>query len=303
MIVLLSPAKTFETSCPPLALLDMRCFEPRLVAEAAYLVEVLREKSKDELAGLMRISDKLAELNYQRFQHWKPSSDAQLPALYAFKGDVYRSMDVAGKLSREDYEYAHHVLRILSGLYGVLRPLDMILPYRLEMGTRLQTPQGKNLYEYWGDRITDVINKDLLRGSISEGSSEGSSVSSVSPIVVNLASQEYFKVVNASKLQAQLVTPVFLDGKKSVATTNAATTNEGNETNVDNELKVDNEPKNGNKLKVVGLFAKRARGAMAGWIIKNRVETVEELSAFQELGYSYDKEQSTKDRMTFVRWT
>lgn len=301
MIVLLSPAKTFETSCPPLELLGMRCFEPRLAAEAAYLAEVLREKSQDELSKLMRISDKLAELNYQRFQHWKPPSegslklsgvercayslsvsdvsDTQLPALYAFKGDVYRNMDVAGELSREDYEYAHHVLRILSGLYGVLRPLDMILPYRLEMGTRLQTPEGKNLYEYWGDSITDVINQDLLS-------------SSSSAVVVNLASQEYFKVVNASKLKAQLVTPVFLDGKKSAAAPQSAAAKSAATTTIE-----------GSEPKVVGLFAKRARGAMAGWIIKNRVETVEELSAFQELGYSYDKEYSTEDRMTFVRWT
>ena len=257
MLIVASPAKKLDYSS---ALPTRKHSQPRMLAEAAPLVEVMREKSPEEIAKLMGISAELAELNFERYADWEApfSTEDARPALLAFAGDVYQGMDAAATFGERDYTHAQKVLRILSGLYGVLRPLDLMQPYRLEMGSRLATERGADLYAYWGERITDTLNADLA-------ASPGPAA------VVNLASQEYFRSVDAGRLQGRLVTPSFLDGKGEA------------------------EPK------MISFFAKRARGSMAGWIIRNRVKSVRGLRDFDGLGYRFDPERSAGDRPVFVR--
>ena len=220
----------------------------------------MAEKSPDELSQMMKISAELGELNHERFQDWQApfTPDNARPALLAFSGDVYMGMDAPNQFTERDYTHAQKVLRILSGLYGVLRPLDLMQPYRLEMGSSLPTDRGRDLYSFWGDRITEALNADMP-------ASPGPAA------VINLASNEYFRSVNLDKLKAKLITPTFLDGK------------------------------DGGAPKMIAFFAKRAWGAMAGWIIRNRIKSLRGLRAFDELGYAYSTERSTTDDLVFVR--
>lgn len=197
MLTLLSPAKTLDFDTPPIT---KKFTRPMFLEQSADLVDVLKQYSPDELGQLMKLSPKLADLNVERFQQWQlPFTAANAKAaVLAFKGDVYTGLD-AESLSEEQLEFAQQHVRILSGLYGVLKPLDLIQPYRLEMGTKLANPKGKNLYEYWGNSITDALNKEVEQSG--------------SNCIVNLASNEYFSAVNTKSLNADLITPVFKDEK------------------------------------------------------------------------------------------
>lgn len=254
MLTVVSPAKTLDFESK----LKTRKFsEPRFAAQSIELIDVLRTKTPSDIADLMSLSPELAELNVERYHDWDPSytrKDAR-PALLAFNGDVYIGMDV-DRFSERDFTEAQKSLRILSGLHGILRPLDMIHPYRLEMGTQLATAAGSNLYQFWGDQITDAINADLIERK--------------SNTLVNLASNEYFSAVKKRQIDAKIVTPVFLDLKNG-------------------------------EYKVISFFAKRARGAMAAWIILNRVKSGRALRQFNGLGYEFDPARSTATSPTFTR--
>ncbi len=257
MLIVVSPAKSldYESKLP-----TRKHSEPRMLDQSEQLIDVMRERSPDDLVDLMGISPSLAELNFERFQDWtRPfTTDNARPAVLAFTGDVYQGMDAAGTFSERDYTHAQKTLRILSGLYGVLRPLDLMQPYRLEMGTKLETDRGRDLYEFWGDRVTDVLNEDLA-------ASPGSNA------LVNLASNEYYGAVQPDRVEGRIVSPAFLDAK------------------------------DGGEPRIVSFFAKRARGSMAGWIIRNRIKSVKALEEFAEDGYRFSPERSTSDRPVFVR--
>ncbi|MCY4068687.1 MAG: peroxide stress protein YaaA [Acidimicrobiaceae bacterium] len=258
MLIVVSPAKALDYSS---ALPTRKHSQPRMLDHAEPLVEAMRRKSPEEISALMGISAELAELNFERYADWEAPftpGDAR-PALLAFAGDVYQGMDAAATFTERDYTHAQKILRILSGLYGVLRPLDLMQPYRLEMGSKLATERGDDLYDYWGERITAVLNEDLAE-------SPGPAA------VVNLASQEYFRSVDPGRLEGRLVTPAFLDSSV------------------------------GKDPKMISFFAKRARGAMAGWIIRNRVKSLRGLNGFDGLGYGFDAERSASDRPVFVRY-
>ena len=255
MLIVLSPAKRldFESKLP-----TRKHSLPTMVSESAEIVDVLVEKSPDDIAALMDLSMSLAELNTERYQDWEPRFNRQnsRPALMAFKGDVYVGMDIA-RYGERDFTHAQKTLRILSGLHGVLRPLDLIQPYRLEMGTSLRTGRGKNLYEFWGEKITDSLNSDLDERS--------------SNVLVNLASVEYFGAVQPERIEARIISPMFLDEVNG-------------------------------RFKIVSFHAKRARGAMASWLILNRVKSVRAIKDFDGLGYHFDPERSEPDRPAFVRF-
>ncbi len=256
MLTLLSPAKTldYESKLP-----TKKHSQPRLLAEAEKLVDVMVTKSPDDLRALMGISHDLAELNAERFHDWQPpfTPDNARPAVLAFKGDVYLGMDPAQRFGERDFTHAQKTIRILSGLYGVLRPLDLMQPYRLEMGSKVENPGGKDLYAFWRDTITDQLKADLA-------ASPGPAV------IVNLASKEYFSAVDPTRIEGRIITPKFLEPSY-----------------------VD--------YKMIGFFAKRARGAMAQWIIKNRVKSARALTAFDSLGYRYDPERSSTETPVFLR--
>jgi len=257
VLIVVSPAKSLDYESE---LATDRHTEPRLLDRSRELVDVMAAKSPDDIADLMGVSPSLAELNYQRYQDFTvPFTPANArPAVLAFNGDVYQGLDAAGSFTTRDFTHAQKVLRILSGLYGVLRPLDLMQPYRLEMGTRLPTSAGNDLYDFWAPQLTDQLNDDLA-------------TSPGSPALINLASQEYFGAVEPDRLDARIVSPTFLDAK------------------------------NGAEPKIIAFFAKRARGAMAGWIIRNRVATVKALRDFDVDGYRHDAERSTPDAPVFVR--
>lgn len=257
MIVLLSPAKSLDLDS---ALPTRKRSQPRLLDDAERLAEVMRDKSPGDLTELMGISEDLAALNAQRYQDFSTpfTSRNARPAALMFAGDVYQGMAARKRFDQRDWTQAQKTVRILSGLYGLLRPLDLVQPYRLEMGTRLTTDRGANLYEFWGSRVTDLINHDL--------------VSSPGPdAVVNLASEEYARAVRPELLDGRLLTPRFLDADKA-----------GNH-------------------RMISLFAKRARGEMAAWIVQQRVRSVRALREFDAAGYRYDADRSTSDRPTFTR--
>ncbi|RKG50982.1 peroxide stress protein YaaA [Acinetobacter cumulans] len=254
MLALISPAKTldYETALPT----DQHTL-PRLLEHSQALIDVSRRLSASEIASLMSVSEKIANLNVERFRDWQSDfnfSNAR-QALFAFKGDVYTGLD-AYHLDDAQIEYAQKHLRMLSGLYGLLRPLDLMMPYRLEMGTKLQNSRGHNLYEFWGDIITQLINQDL-----SEAGSE---------LLVNLASDEYYKSVKESKIQAQIVRPVFLDQKNG-------------------------------KYKIISFYAKKARGLMARYLIENKIEKIEDIRSFNCDGYYFDVTNSTSSELVFKR--
>lgn len=256
MLIVVSPAKSLDYESP---LPTKKYSEPQLLDRSAELVGVMAKKSPDELRSLMSISESLAELNFDRSQEWERpfTPDNARPALLAFAGDVYAGIDAGNAFDERDFTHAQKTLRILSGLYGVLRPLDLMQPYRLEMGTKLRTTSGSDLYSFWGDEITDRLNADLA-------ASPGSKA------LVNLASKEYFDSVNTDRIEAPIITPSFLDAK------------------------------NGD-YKMIAFFAKRARGTMAAWIIRNRVKSVKGLERFEGMGYAFDPDRSTRNQPVFTR--
>ena len=255
MLFLLSPAKAldYDTPAPP----DVPHTQPLFVKEAAALIDILKQKSPQDIASLMDLSDKLASLNVARYEAWSSQFTAKnaKQAVLAFNGDVYEGLEAA-TLKPAQLEWAQDHVAILSGLYGVLRPLDWMQPYRLEMGTALATPKGANLYKYWGTQIADHLNTRLAKDK--------------TPIVVNLASQEYFKSVDRKALQARVIECVFEDYKAG-------------------------------KYKVISFFAKRARGLIARYAITHKVNTPKGLEGFDAEGYAFDLAASEPDRLVFRR--
>jgi cytoplasmic iron level regulating protein YaaA (DUF328/UPF0246 family) len=257
MIALLSPAKSldYESKLP-----TRKSSQPRMLERAEELVDVMRTKTVDEVADLMSISDDLAALNIARYHDFTTPFTRKnaRPAVLAFAGDVYMGMNVRRRFGERDYTEAQKTVRILSGLYGVLRPLDLIQPYRLEMGSKLRTDRGDTLYEYWGGTITRMVNADLAE-------SPGPDV------VVNLASNEYFRAVRPDALEGRLISPRFLDADAY------------------------------GEYRVVPFFAKRARGDMAAWMVVNRIRSARALRAFDGAGYRYDRDRSTPNEPAFIR--
>lgn len=254
MLALISPAKTldYESALPT----DQHTL-PRLLEHSQQLIDVSRKLSASEIASLMSVSEKIAQLNVARFREWQSEfnfSNAR-QAIFAFKGDVYTGLD-AYDLTLQDLEFAQTHLRMLSGLYGLLRPLDLMMPYRLEMGTKLANARGHNLYEFWGDKITQLVNADLEETN--------------SDLLVNLASDEYYKSVKESKVKAEIIKPVFLDQKNG-------------------------------KYKVISFYAKKARGLMARYIIQNQLNRVEDLKSFNTDGYYFDVVSSIQGELVFKR--
>ena len=254
MLMVISPAKTLDYTSP---LATEKYSQPRFLEQSSQLIEILREFSPSELAKLMKLSDKLAGLNVARFTEWQPefTLDNARQAILAFKGDVYTGLDAAS-LSAADFDYAQQHLRILSGLYGVLRPLDLMQPYRLEMGTRLENSEGKNLYEFWGERLTDSLNQCLAEQKNS--------------VLLNLASNEYFKAIKPKQLNGTLINVDFKDLKND-------------------------------QYKIISFYAKKARGVMARYVIQHKIDSVEALKNFTEQGYYYSAEQSKPDHLVFLR--
>lgn len=252
MLILLSPAKTLEDSP---ATIDTT--QARLLDRSAELVEILKGKSSAELSHLMSISDKLAEQNFERYQRYEEpfTDDNAAAAILTFKGDVYQDLD-ANDFSEEEMNFANWQLRILSGLYGILRPRDLMQPYRLEMGTKLPTERGKNLYEFWGNTITDVINQDLAE--------EGSK------LLLNLASQEYFKSINTEAIQGTVLTAHFKERRKG-------------------------------KYRVVSFNAKRARGKMARLITLEGIRTAAPLKDLVVNDYVYNDELSSETDYVYTK--
>jgi len=267
MLVVISPAKNLDYDTPPTTSVAT---QPALMDHTQELMTTCRTLAPQDLASLMKISDKLAQLNAERFASWSlpftPQNAKQ--AILAFNGDVYTGLD-ANSLTENELTYAQSHLRILSGLYGLLRPLDLMQAYRLEMGTGLANSRGKNLYEFWGDVITTHLNKALAAqgGDLPEDLSEDMPEKSV---LVNLASNEYFKSVKPKKVEGLIVTPVFKDKK------------------------------NGD-YKVISFFAKKARGLMARYIIKEQITQVAQLQQFDYAGYQYNAQMSTDASPVFTR--
>lgn len=254
MLIVVSPAKTLDYDTPPVIAEHTL---PQLLDHAAELIERARRLSPAEIGRLMSISDKLAGLNAARFADWTPEftpANAK-QAILAFKGDVYTGLD-AETLRPDDFAFAQRHLRMLSGLYGVLRPLDLMQPYRLEMGTRLDNERGRDLYQFWGDIITETLNRALAE--------QGDNV------LINLVSNEYFKAVKPKRLDGQIVTPVFKDGKNG-------------------------------QYKVISFYAKKARGMMARYIIEHRLTEVSQLTAFDRAGYYFVEQESGPTELVFKR--
>lgn len=252
MLILLSPAKTLDFDSPAITNLIS---DPVFASETAELLENLSKLSANDLQELMGISPALAELNFNRYHEIKnfPSEVPAKQAINTFIGEAYRGLK-ASDFSDADLEFAQEHLRILSGFYGVLRPLDLIWPHRLEMGTALKTSKASNLYEFWGNKITDELNINVGKDDI----------------VINLASEEYFKSVNKKILRAQIITPQFLDIHKG-------------------------------KYKMITVYAKNARGAMTRYIIKNRITNPEELKTAELNGYKFSDELSDDKKWVFIR--
>ena len=254
MFFVLSPAKNLNEKDPA----PVKEFtQPDLLAEAEILMRQLRELAPQQIAELMHVSDKIALLNTERNQNWQPpfTPDNAKLALYLFNGDVYDGI-APRSLAEEHISYIHNHVRILSGLYGILRPLDLMQPYRLEMGTALANPRGKNLYEFWGDIITERLNSTLQCAEDN--------------IVINLASQEYFKAIQPKKLNARIITPVFQDEKDG-------------------------------KYKIISFYAKRARGLMVRYAAQHAIENAEQLKNFDLDGYRYNAAASNENEWIFQR--
>lgn len=250
--LLLSPAKSIDTNA--------KCLEhptpPTFEYEAEQLVLKLKKKTPKAIAELMSISDNLAQINWSRFQNWNrmDANSNNIQPIFCFTGEVYRGLD-AGSLNNAEIEYAQKAIRILSGLYGLLKPLDGISPYRLEMGTKL--PEGwkdKNLYQFWGDKLTNYIESELAENDT----------------IINLASKEYSKAVHLKRFSQPIITPIFKDYKNG-------------------------------KLKTIMMYAKKARGAMARYIVQNKIENLEDLKQYNVDSYMYDESLSNESEWVFTR--
>ena len=254
MLIVLSPAKNldYETPTP-----TRKHTKAALLDDAHILAEQMKGLSPQKMSSLMGISDKLGVLNYDRYQAWELpfTATSARQAIFAFKGDVYVGLN-AYAFDASDVQFAQAHLRILSGLYGVLKPLDWMQPYRLEMGTKLKNPRGSDLYAFWGDKISQELNKALK--------------TSGTPVLLNLASQEYFKSVARETLKADVITPVFKDWKNG-------------------------------KYKIISFFAKKARGLMSAYIIKNKITDVEQIKGFDWEGYGFDPASSSAQEWVFTR--
>lgn len=253
MLMVISPAKTLDYESP---LATEQYSQPDFLDDACELVDQLKTLEPHQISNLMSISDKLGQLNAERFQQWKTpfTPDNARQAILAFKGDVYTGLD-AESFSDKEFEFAQKHLRMLSGLYGVLKPLDLMQPYRLEMGTRFENTRGKDLYAFWGDRITRELNR-LLEAD------DG--------VLVNLASNEYFKSVRKKELNGRLVTPQFKDWKNG-------------------------------QYKMISFYAKKARGLMCRYAIENGITQADDLKGFNLEGYYFSPEQSDQNNWLFLR--
>lgn len=254
MLIVVSPAKTLDYESP----LAIEKFTlPELTQHSKELIEECRKLTPTDISALMKVSDKIAGLNVARFQQWSetftPENARQ--AILAFKGDVYTGL-AAETMSEEDFDYAQSHLRMLSGLYGLLKPLDLMQPYRLEMGTKLGNTRGSNLYQFWGSVITEKLNQALAE--------QGDNV------LINLASNEYFKAVKKKELDGTIVTPVFKDCKNG-------------------------------QFKVISFYAKKARGMMARYVIDNQITSIEQLTQFNTAGYYFVEEESSATELVFKR--
>ncbi|WIF72912.1 peroxide stress protein YaaA [Proteus vulgaris] len=254
MLITISPAKTLDFESP---LATTQFTQPKLLKYSQQLIEECRKLSSSDIASLMKISDKLAGLNAARFGEWQPNFTPEnaRQAILAFKGDVYTGMQ-AELFSEDDFQFAQQHLRMLSGLYGVLRPLDLMQPYRLEMGIKLKNKKGSDLYQFWENTITEALNKAI--------EAQGDNV------LVNLASDEYFKSVNPQKLNAEIIKPVFLDEKNG-------------------------------KYKVISFYAKKARGLMSRFIIQEKLTDKTQLKEFDLEGYQFNSAESEGNTLVFKR--
>jgi hypothetical protein len=255
MIILLSPAKTldYETKIK-----GPSFSSPYFLSKSKNLIKTLKNKKPEEISNLMNISEKLALLNSDRYKSWKGSrkeSASSKQAIFVFKGDVYQGLNVE-EFKKKDLDYCQNHLRLLSGLYGVLRPLDIIEPYRLEMGTKLKISNTKNLYEFWSDDIANQILKDLELIK--------------SNTILNLASNEYFNSVKSLEKSANIISPAFKDLSKG-------------------------------KYKIISFYAKKARGLMASWILRNKIQKEEDLINFNIGGYYFSETESSKNVPVFLR--
>ncbi len=254
MLIVISPAKTLDLESKYKKVSNTK---PEFLTDSRKLVKIMREHTSDDLKQLMHISEAISTLNVERFKNWKtPFSEANArPSIFTFKGDVYTGLEVEN-FSAADLKYSQEHLRILSGLYGLLKPLDLMQAYRLEMGTSLENERGKNLYAFWGDKITHAVNRDLQAQH--------------DEVLINLASNEYFSVLDTKLLKADVITPIFKDYSNG-------------------------------KYKVISFFAKKARGKMAAWIIQNRIKDLDSLKGFKQEGYKYSKDESSAQKPVFLR--
>lgn len=254
MLILISPAKTLDYETPAKT---KRFTVPGFLEDSEVLVDILKKYSKNDIAKFMSVSEKIAELNVERFKTWNknftPENAKQ--AMLAFKGDVYSGLD-AESMKSEQFTFAQKHLRILSGLYGVLKPLDLMKPYRLEMGKKLTTEKGQNLYQFWGEKITESLNRDLKKNQ--------------TDVLLNLASNEYFKSVKPKLLKADIITPVFKDYK------------------------------NGN-YKIISFYAKKARGLLSRYIIDSRLTSVDDIKQFDWEGYRFNEKLTEANTWVFTR--
>lgn len=253
MLFVISPAKNLDFETPAVT---QTASQPRYLKQSATLIKQLQQLSVQEVASLMKLSDKLAGLNLSRFQSWATpfNADNAKQAVLAFNGDVYTGLDAA-TLDEAGFAFAQKHLRILSGLYGVLKPLDYIQPYRLEMGTKLANDAGKDLYAYWGDQLNASLEAEPALSD---------------QILINLASNEYFKAVKAKQLDARVITPIFKDAKNG-------------------------------QYKIISFYAKKARGLMSRYIINHQITNPEQIKAFDTDGYYFSEAQSTSDDWVFLR--
>ena len=254
MLLVISPAKTLDFDTPANTAIASK---PTMLKDSAMLIDRMREFAPDDLVNLMGVSQKIAELNTQRFMNWQMpfTKKNAKQALLAFKGDVYTGFTF-DKYKEKDFAYAQRHLRILSGLYGLLRPLDLIQPYRLEMGTKLATPEGKDLYDFWSSTLTNALNEAVKSSGVQ--------------ILINLASKEYYNCIDKTCLEGRVITPIFKDYK------------------------------NGD-FKVISFFAKKARGAMSDYLVRQRISEPEGLKKFKGLGYRFNPDLTTDDSWVFTR--
>lgn len=254
MLAIISPAKRLDFKSPSTT---AKHSLPVFLKESKQLINVLRTKSPADISRLMKLSSNLADINYQRYAEWKTpfSPENAKPAALAFKGDVYLGL-CADSFSERDLTWAQNHLRILSGLHGLLKPLDLIQPYRLEMGTKLETPNAQNLYDFWGNKVTNALNEMLSKQK--------------QPVLINLASHEYFDAVKPENINARIITPHFKDLKNG-------------------------------RYKFLSFYAKKARGLMTRYFIEQRISSLKALKGFNVNGYYFSESLSRGDHWTFLR--